>query len=84
VGTIFSSSVQPVLGPTQLSIEWVPGLFRGLTTRPHLAPRLHKQYSYTSTLGYAVAQLVEALHYKPEGRGDVAGSIPDGVIATFH
>jgi hypothetical protein len=25
-----------------------------------------------------VAQLVEALHYKPEG------SIPDGVIGNFH
>ena len=29
-------------------------------------------------LGYAVAQLVEALRYK------VAGSIPDGVIGIFH
>ena len=25
--------------------------------------------SYISYVGYAVAQLVEALHYKPEGRG---------------
>ena len=31
-------------------------------------------------LGYTVAQLVEALHYKPE----VAGSIPDNVIGLFH
>jgi hypothetical protein len=30
--------------------------------------------------GHAVAQLVEALRYKPE----VAGSIPNGVIAIFH
>jgi hypothetical protein len=28
--------------------------------------------------GYAVAQLVEALRYKPEG------SIPDGVTGIFH
>jgi hypothetical protein len=31
-------------------------------------------------VGHAVAQLVEALRYKPEG----AGSIPDGVIGIFH
>jgi hypothetical protein len=31
-------------------------------------------------LGHAVAQLVEALHYKPEGRG----SILDGAIDIFH
>jgi len=30
--------------------------------------------------GHAVAQLVEALPYKPEGRG----SIPDSVIEFFH
>jgi hypothetical protein len=30
--------------------------------------------------GHAVAQLVEALRYKSEGRG----SIPDGVIGIFH
>ena len=29
--------------------------------------------------GHAVAQLVEALHYKPK----VSGSIPDGVIGIF-
>jgi hypothetical protein len=32
-------------------------------------------YIYTY-MGHAVVQLVEALHYKPKGRG----SIPDGVI----
>jgi hypothetical protein len=32
------------------------------------------------TLGYAVAQLVGALCYKPEGRE----FDPDGVIAIFH
>jgi hypothetical protein len=30
--------------------------------------------------GHAVAQLVEALSYKPE----VTGSIPDGDIGIFH
>jgi hypothetical protein len=30
--------------------------------------------------GHAVAQLVEALHYKPE----VRGSIPDDVIGIFY
>ena len=29
---------------------------------------------------HAVAQLVEALRYKPEGRG----SIPDGLSGIFH
>jgi len=32
-------------------------------------------------LGHAVAQLVEAPRYKPEGQG---GSIPDGVTGIFH
>jgi hypothetical protein len=31
-------------------------------------------------MGQEVAQLVEALHYKPEG----SGLILDGVIGTFH
>jgi hypothetical protein len=31
-------------------------------------------------MGHAVAQLVEALRYKPEGRI----SIPDGVTGIFH
>ena len=42
----------PVLGHTQLPLQWVPGLSRGcsgrgtaLTTTPHLAPRLKKDYS---------------------------------------
>ena len=29
-----------------------------------------------------MAQLVEALRYKPEGQ--VAGSVPDGVTGIFH
>jgi len=32
------------------------------------------------SMGHAVAQLVEALRYKPK----VAGSILDGVIGIFH
>ena len=42
--------------PTQPPVRCVPGLSRGesglgvvLTTHPHLAPRLRKEYSYTST-----------------------------------
>ena len=31
-------------------------------------------------MGHAVGQLVEALRYKPEGRG----LISDGVIVIFH
>ena len=31
-------------------------------------------------MGHAVAQLIEALGYKPKA----AGSIPDGVIGFFH
>jgi hypothetical protein len=34
----------------------------------------------TPKWGHVVAQLVEALRYKPE----VMGSIPDGVIGIFH
>ena len=37
------------------------------------------RFPYQFCVGYAVAQLVEALHYKPEG----LGSIPDGVIGIF-
>jgi hypothetical protein len=35
--------------------------------------------TFAFLLTYAVAQLVEALRYKPEGRG----SIPDDVIGFF-
>ena len=37
------------------------------THRPPLLPRKYSWYSFL--LGHAVAQLVEALRYKPEGRG---------------
>jgi hypothetical protein len=33
---------------------------------------------YITTLGHEVAQLVEATHRK------IAGSIPNGIIGTFH
>jgi hypothetical protein len=37
-------------------------------------------FSPLPNMGYAVAQLVEALRYKPEGRGFDS----DGVIKIFH
>jgi len=44
------------LGPTQLPTQWLPGLSQGtvgrgmaLTTHPHVALPLKKEYSYTST-----------------------------------
>jgi hypothetical protein len=42
----------------------------------HFAPFLR----FYVLQGYAVAQLVEALRYKPKG----PGSISDGVIGIFH
>ena len=42
----------PALGPTQRPIKWVPEIKRqgrGVNTQPHLALRLKKELSYTST-----------------------------------
>ena len=47
---------RPALGPTQLPIHWASGLSqgvkrpgRGVYHPPHIAPRLKKEYNYTST-----------------------------------
>jgi hypothetical protein len=47
---------RPALEPTQPPTQWAPSLSRGqsdrsvaVTNHPHLAPRLKKDYSYTST-----------------------------------
>jgi len=47
--------------------------------------KLEKKFierNFTNCTLYAVAQMVEALRYKPGG--GVAGSIPDGDIGIFH
>jgi len=56
LGRDFPHLSRPALGSTQPPVQWVTVLYQGstgrgvaLTTHPHLAPRLKKEYSYTST-----------------------------------
>jgi hypothetical protein len=53
------------------TFQWVsPTKFFRIPYFPHLSQLPFKIYSYkTIFLGHAVAQLVEALRYKPEGSG---------------
>jgi hypothetical protein len=53
----FKFPSKPALGPTQFPVQWVSGFFPwrkaytglALTTIPYLAPKLKKDWRYTST-----------------------------------
>jgi len=64
-GRDFPHLSRPALRPTQSPIQWVPGLSQGLSdwgvalnSHPHLAPRLKKEYSYTSTPPFGLRGLL--------------------------
>jgi hypothetical protein len=59
-----SKTSRPTRGPSQPLIQWVPGVKRSGHEIGHTPPS-----SAEVKNGHAVAQLVEALLYKPEGRG---------------
>jgi hypothetical protein len=51
-----------------ISVKPVQGLNLNLWSILGLEPEPYFHWPYVGTWGYAVAQLVEALRYKPEGR----------------
>ena len=64
LGQDFPQPSSPALGPTQPPIQWVPGLSgrvkrpgRGVDHPRHLAARLKKEYSYTSTPSLSIRGL---------------------------
>jgi hypothetical protein len=86
-GRDFSPPFSPSLGPIQPPVQCVPGLPPGLSVNhpPHSAPRLKKEYSFTSILcplGLVCGELY--LHTTVEKRGiSSADWGVDEVITTF-
>ena len=69
-GRVFPHSSRRSVGPTQPPIQQVPGLIpgvkqpgRGVNHPPHLAPRLKKEYSYTSTRPLGLCGLLQGESY---------------------
>jgi hypothetical protein len=69
-GNIFRTRLDRHLGSTQPPTQWVPGLSRGqsgrgvtLFTKPHLAPRLKKEYSYSSSPPLSVRGVLQVEFY---------------------